>query len=426
MIGAMAPVAALLLSVTILLMGNGLLGTLLPVRAQLEFHSALAIGILGSSYFIGFAAGCYFGPHVVRRVGHIRTFTVMVSLASAATLAHALVISPYAWWPLRTTTGFCFAVLYMVIESWLNEKSTNENRGLVFSIYSIISLTVLTVGQMMLTLASPMSFSLFAIVSILVSLAALPVALTSTSPPGPIASAKIRIGYLYRISPVGFISVIGIGLVNGSFWSLGPVFAQSYIGSGGTTSIAVFMSVTVIAGALGQWPLGWASDWIDRRKIIAIACLGAAAAGVAMSLAAVRWDQGIFIFAVVFGIFAFPLYALSAAHMNDSVEADGFVEASSGLLLLFAAGAIVGPLITSPALKYFGPAGLFGFTALVHVAMASFVFYRMRQQGRVSAEDREPFANSLLIAQTVAAIDPLSHSEEEKNSEHPTPSIPQA
>jgi MFS family permease len=417
MILALAPVAALLLSVAILLMGNGLQGTLLPVRAQLELYSPLDLGILGSSYFLGFAAGCYFGPYVIRRVGHIRTFTAMVSLASAVALAHALVISPYAWWPLRATTGFCFAVLYMVIESWINEKSTNENRGIVFSVYTIINLTVLTVGQMMLTLGSPSSFPLFAVASILVSLAALPVALTTAPPPGPIASAKIRIGYLYKISPVGFVAALCVGLVNGSFWSLGPVFAQSYISSAGTVAIAAFMSIAVIAGAVGQWPLGWASDRVDRRKIITLACFGAAIAGILLSISASRWDPGIFVFAAAFGIFAFPLYALCAAHMNDSVEADGFVEASSGLLLLYGAGAIVGPLVASTALNYVGAPGLFGFTALVHLGLAGFVFYRMRRKARMPEDDREPFADSLLIAQTVAAIDPLTHTGEEDATE---------
>jgi len=204
MIATLAPVSALLLSVVFLLMGNGLQGTLLPVRAQLELFSTTDIGILGSFYFLGFAASCYFGPLVVRRAGHIRTFAAMVSLASTATLVHVLVLEPVFWWPVRAITGFCFAVLYMVIESWLNEKSTNETRGTVFSIYTVINLFVLTVGQMMLTLADPKAFPLFAVASILVSIAALPVALTKSPAPAPIASVQIRIRYLFKSLPVGF------------------------------------------------------------------------------------------------------------------------------------------------------------------------------------------------------------------------------
>ncbi len=417
MVATIASLSALLLSVAILLMGNGLQGTLLPVRAQLELYSAIDIGVLGSSYFLGFAAGCYFGPYVVRRVGHIRTFTAMVSLASTVALAHALVLSPYVWWPLRALTGFCFAVLYMVIESWLNEKSTNENRGLVFSVYTIINLTVVTIGQMMLTLGSPTAFPLFAIASILVSLAAVPVALTTAPSPGPIATVSVRIGHLYRISPVGFAGALAVGLANGAFWSLAPVFAQSKLLAVGTTGIALFMSIAVIAGAAGQWPLGRLSDRMDRRKVIVAACVGAALAGALLGVFGTNRDTAIFGFSFLFGLFAFPLYSLSAAHMNDSVESGGFVEATSGLLLLYAAGAVVGPLLGSAAMRLMGPGGLFIYTAAVHVVMAVFAVYRMRQRGRPPEEEREPFADSIRVAQTVATIDPLAKSGDDENPE---------
>lgn len=417
MIRTVAPFAALLLSVAILLMGNGLQGTLLPVRAQLEFFSTFDIGIMGSAYFLGFAAGCYLGAYVVRRAGHIRTFTAMVSLASAVALAHALVVSPVFWWPLRAVTGFCFAVLYMVIESWLNERSDNRTRGLVFSVYTIINLTVVTLGQMMLVLASPTAFTLFAAASILVSLAALPVAMTTSPVPGPVQTVKIRPVYLYRISPVGFCGALAVGLANGSFWSLGPVFAQSNLLHAGTTGIAVFMSLAVIAGAVGQWPLGFSSDRMDRRRVIVVACLGAALAGLGMVFLASRLDYGIFIFSVLFGAFAFPLYSLSAAHMNDSVEHGGFVEASSGLLLLYGAGAVVGPLIASAAMRFIGAPGLFAFTAAVHVVMGVFTLYRMRRRPPRAVAEREPFVDSIRVAQTVATIDPLAPHDEAGTAE---------
>ncbi len=414
MTAALLPVTALLLSVALLLMGNGLQGTLLPVRAQLESFSTLDIGVLGSSYFLGFAAGCIFGPYLVRRVGHIRTFTAVVSLASTIALAHALLIDPILWWVLRALTGFCFAVLYMVIESWLNEKSTNENRGFVFSVYTIINLTVITIGQMMLTIGNPTSFPIFAIASILVSLAALPVALTRAPAPAPIAKVKIRIRHLYECSPVGFAGALVVGLANGSFWALGPVFAQDNKFASGTTGIAVFMSIAVIAGALGQWPLGRLSDKIDRRKVIVFACAGAALSGVGASIFADRWEYAVFCFSFLFGLFAFPLYALSAAHMNDSIEPGGFVEASSGLLLLYAAGAILGPLIAATTMRIIGSPGLFLCTSLAHATMAAFAVYRMRQRARPAAEEREPFSDSILLSQTVGGIDPLSeHSKEE-------------
>ena len=188
-----APIAALLLSVAILLTGNGLQGTLLPLRAQIEAFSMLDIGLMGSAYNLGFALGCLLASFIVRRVGHIRSFTAMICIASSVALAHTLFLKPATWWLLRAITGFCFAALFMIIESWLNERSTKENRGTVFSIYTIISLTVLTVGQLMIMLYDPAAFPLFCIIAILISLAAVPVALTTAQAPAPISNVKIRL-----------------------------------------------------------------------------------------------------------------------------------------------------------------------------------------------------------------------------------------
>jgi MFS family permease len=408
MVRTLAPVGALLFSGALLLMGNGLQGTLLPVRAQLEFYSALELGVLGSAYFLGFVGGCYFGAHVLRRVGHIRTFAAMVSLSSTVVLGHALVLSPFVWWPLRAITGFCIAVLFMVIESWLNEKASNENRGMVFSVYSIINLTVMTVGQMMMTLGSPTAFPLFAVASVLMSLAALPVALTRSAAPAPVEAVRIRIGHLYRISPVGAIGAIAVGATNGSFWSLAPVFAQSSISLTGTLAVALFMSIAVLAGALGQWPLGRASDKIDRRKVILVSCLGATIAGVGLMFFARNWDYGLFILAGLFGFFAFPLYALCTAHMNDHVEPDGFVEASSGLLLLYGGGAVVGPLLASAAMELFGDSGLFAFSVVIYLALIGFTLYRMSCRAAVAEEEQSDFSDSWRLATTVSTVDPLA------------------
>jgi MFS family permease len=408
MVRTLAPVGALLFSGALLLMGNGLQGTLLPVRAQLEFYSALELGVLGSAYFLGFVAGCYFGARVLRRVGHIRTFAAMVSLSSTVVLGHALVLSPFIWWPLRAITGFCIAVLFMVIESWLNEKASNENRGMIFSVYSIINLTVMTIGQMMMTLGSPTAFPLFAVASVLMSLAALPVALTKSAAPAPVEVVRIRILHLYRISPVGAVGAIAVGATNGAFWSLAPVFAQSSISLTGTLAVALFMSIAVPSGALGQWPLGRASDKIDRRRVILVSCVGAAIAGVGLMFFARNWDYGLFILAGLFGFFAFPLYALCIAHMNDHVEPDGFVEASSGLLLLYGGGAVVGPLLASAAMELFGDSGLFAFSVVIYLALIGFTLYRMSCRAAIAEGEQSDFSDSWRLATTVSTVDPLA------------------
>lgn len=409
---AVAPISALLFGVALLMAGNGVQVTLLPVRAGIENFGALDIGILGSAYFVGFAIGCFFGPHVVRRVGHIRTFAAIVAVASCSALLHAIVLEPVVWWALRAGTGFCFAVLYMVIESWLNEKSTNENRGFVFSIYTIINLTVITAGQMTLILGEPSDFLLFAVSSILVSLAAVPVALTSAPAPAPIALVRIRLRHLYRLSPVGVVGCAAVGMANGSFWALGPVFAQS--GGNTTTDVALFMSIGVIAGAIGQWPLGRLSDRIDRRQVIILACSGGALAGVGAVLLAQAWPGAPFVFAFLFGFFAFPLYALTVAHLNDFVDPEGYVEAAGGMLLVFAIGAAIGPLFASVVIETVGVIYLFAYTAVIHAVTAVFAIYRMHKRTPVADEDQVPFTDSLLYSQTVSVVDPLSPPEEDE------------
>ena len=215
---ALAPVAALLIGVSLLLTGQGLQGTLLPVRASLESFPTIAIGVMGGAYFLGFTFGCLRGGELVQRVGHVRVFLAMASLASAAPLLHGLILDPVTWGLLRALTGFCFAVLYVVIESWLNEAATNENRGAIFSTYVMITLTVLASGQMMTLLYDPIGLELFIIASVLVSLGALPVALSTAPSPQQPESVRPDLRKLIRISPAGAIGCFASGLANGTYF----------------------------------------------------------------------------------------------------------------------------------------------------------------------------------------------------------------
>ena len=403
---AFGPIAALLASAALLLTGNGLQGALLPVRAYVENFTTLEVGILGATYFLGFAAGCLIGSRIVRRAGHIRTFTAMVSLASAMVLAHAMVLDPVVWWICRGITGLSFAVLFLVIESWLNERSTNENRGRMFSIYTFINFSVVAVGQMMLTLADPRAFTLFAGASILISLAALPVALTRAEAPAPLEAIRFRLRHLYRCSPIGFVGAAVVGLANGAFWSLAPVYVLAIPVGGGADMVAIFMSLAVISGAIAQWPFGHVSDRVDRRIVILVSCIGSAVVGIAMGLFADRWAAGLWVFPCLFGWFVFPLYALCAAYMNDWVETGAFVEAAGVLLLLFAVGSVVGSVAAAAAMQVLGPSGLFFFTATVHGLLALFTLARMQVRDPLPIADQEPFAESIQAAYTVAPIDP--------------------
>ncbi|NNE24397.1 MAG: MFS transporter [Rhizobiales bacterium] len=386
-------------------MGNGLQGVLLPVRAAAEEYSSFAIGIMGSAYFVGFAAGCLLGAHIVVRVGHIRSFAALVAACSVLPLIHGIITEELVWWIARAGTGFCFAGLYMIIESWLNEKATNESRGFVFSVYTVINLTVVTIGQMMVTLSSVSTLLLFALASMLLSVSAIPVALTTASAPASPAIVRLRLRHLAKISPVGVVGCFGVGLTNGSFWSLAPVFAQTDVTD--TTRVASFMSIVVIAGAIAQWPIGFLSDKMDRRRVIIGTCAAAAAAGIGLVFASQAAQVFLYVGAAAFGLSAFPIYSLCAAHLNDVVEDDGFVEASSGLLLVYAAGAIVGPLIASFTMRSTGVHALFMFTAGVHFLVGCFAVHRLTQRTAVIDEDRPAYSESVVMSQTILEIDPM-------------------
>ena len=401
---ALAAVAALLFSVALLLMGNGLQGTLLPVRSAMEHFASFEIGLQGTGYFLGFTLGCLFGPVILRRGGHIRTFMAMASVASVAVLLHAMFPEPLLWPVLRGITGVCFAVLYIVIESWLNEKSSNERRGTIFSIYTVINLTVITIGQMMIAMASPESFVLFAVASILVSVAALPLAFTTAESPMPFEAAKPNLKRLWRISPVGFAGCLAVGLGNGAFWSLAPVFAQEK--GMDTAGIGLFMSVVVIGGAIAQYPLGALSDRIDRRLVVVAAATVGAIAGLLMTFLPGESGERLLIFGALFGAGALPVYALTVAHTNDHAKPEEMVQVSSGLLLVFGAGAVIGPMVASLLKEALPWPTLFAYTAAVHILLVVYVLWRMTRRTRAAEDDRVTFKDSAIVATTVLPIEP--------------------
>jgi predicted MFS family arabinose efflux permease len=311
---------------------------------------------------------------------------------------------------LRAITGYCFAILYIIIESWLNARSDNRTRGTVFSIYTAINLTVITAGQMMLGLANPESFTLFAFASILVSLAALPVAFTGSASPEQPEFVRPRIAKLFRISPVGAAGCFAVGLANGAFWSLGPVFAQNE--GFGIHEIAVFMSAVVLGGALAQWPLGSVSDRMDRRIVMVLAAIIAMSAGLVLMMLPKADKSMLVVAGAVFGAGAFPLYALAVAHANDYADAKQSVEVSSGLLLIYGTGAAIGPLLTSLWKEAVSGPALFFFTAAVHVLLAGYIVWRMLQRVPAQPEQRVNFAEAAIVAQTVLPIEPAAVSAE--------------
>lgn len=375
-----AQLGALLFSASLLLMGNGLQTTALPLRGGIEGFSALSLGIMGSSYFVGFVAGCLSTAGLVGKVGHIRVFTAMAAIASVIPLLHMLSIEEWAWWLLRAGTGYCMASLFLVIESWLNERTDNSARGTVFSVYASLSFLAIILGQIVLATQESVGVAPFVAASILVSLAAVPVALNNAVAPAPIAKVRLEPLRLMRLAPSGTGGCFAAGVVNGAFWSLAPVAANS--AGLDTRGIATFIAITVLGGAISQWPFGRLSDRIDRRVVIVIAAGFSAVMAGSLFLASRYWGQGVLPLAFVFGIFTFPIYALSVAHVNDLITVESFVEVSGSLLLLNGAGAVLGPLVGALAMGFGGPGALFAGMGLAYLLLTIFVLARIRRVAR--------------------------------------------
>lgn len=399
---ALASVATLLFSAAILLAGQGLQATLLPVRASLESFSTLAIGGMGAAYFFGFTMGCLTGGGLVRRVGHIRVFLAMSAMASAAPLLHGLVVGPLIWSVLRLITGFCLAMLYMVIESWLNESSDNTNRGVIFSTYSMITLTMMAAGQMMTLLYEPTGLQLFVIASVLFSIGAVPVALSVAPSPQQPAKTDIDLRGLFRVSPSGTAGCFVAGLANGSFWGLAPVYAAAV---GDAVSMAAwFMAAVVIGGAVTQWPFGLLSDRFGRRKALAGVALLASAVGIGLASRMLELEfTGTILLAGLWGSFAFPVYSISVAYANDYADPAEYVRVSAGLLLIYGMGAIAGPFVASGLMTWHNAAGLFWFAAATHLLLVAFMTYRFIKEGN-QADEPIAFSDALSAAQTTSQV----------------------
>ena len=404
MLRLLTPVAPLLAGVAILLIGQGLQGTLLPVRANMEGFSTLTIGLMGGAYFFGFTLGCLRGSNLVRRVGHVRVFAAMTAAASAAPLLHGLWVDIWVWSALRLVSGYCFAVLYVVIESWLNEQATNETRGAVFSAYTLITLTMMAGGQQMLLLHPPQQMALFAIASALVSIAAIPVALAgSATPEHDETEVRLDLRRMFAISPAGAFGSLTAGLANGAFWSLAPVFVASY--SADLKITAFFMTAAVLGGAAGQWPLGRWSDHVDRRWVIVVAAVTGALVGLALwGFAGVVTPPVLLALSAAWGAIAFPLYSVSAAHANDYARANEYVMISSGLLLMYGVGAIAGPFIAPLFMETIGAGGLYLFTAIVHILLAAYTAIRISRRAPPPDEEQLPFSESLAATQTASHV----------------------
>lgn len=383
---------ALLLGYGLMQMGNTLQGTLLSVRGGIETFSPTEIGMVGAAFWIGIVFGSLWAGTVIAGVGHTRTFAAFAAVAASTALLHLLVVHPVVWIAARALTGFCFAGLFMVVESWLNGAATGRTRGQILSLYGMTGLVAGIGGQLLLPTGDPSGFRLFCIVSMIISLALVPIALSrATAPLHATGDAKVDLRRLYRQSPFGIVAAFLCGVTSASFFSLGPLFAhQAGLDTGG---IAVFMACGTLGGFAMTWPLGWFSDRTDRRFVI-IAAAGTAAV-ILLALLTFIPDKPpgwvLYLCVLIFGGSVIPTYSIVSAHVNDMVEPGEFVAASGGLLIVLGAGSSAGPVLSGLAMSAFGPRGLAYATVVAQVLMASWGVYRIRQRASPPEAQKEAF-----------------------------------
>jgi MFS family permease len=369
---------ALFIGSALLMFGGGLQGLLLSVRGAEEGFSLFALGLIGTGWSVGFVAGSITVPMLVKRVGHIRAFSIMAAIGTVTILMNLLLINDVSWIILRAFSGFCFAGAAMIVESWLNEVADNRSRGTIFSVYTTINMAASTVGQLAMSVTGTAGYIPFVVGAISFICAVLPSAMTSTPQPRPISSAKLDVVLLYKTSPLAVIAAFACGMANGTFGTLAPVygFQQKLPAS----EIALLFAVTAVLGAIAQIPAGRLSDKIDRRLVIVALSGGACVIG----FLTVLINPNIDILWLMFGLFglyglcAYPLYAIAVAHANDFAKEGEFGRVAGGMLLVLGTGLAIGPIIGSWVMNTIAPVGLFIVTATFHGALAVTAFLRMR------------------------------------------------
>lgn len=397
-------IASLLLATSMLLAGNGLLGTLTSLRATEEGFNEILTGVIMAAYFFGFIIGIYLCPLLLKRVGHIRTFTAFMAIASVSILLQGHWVSAAGWICLRLLVGICLVGVYVVIESWLNEVSTNENRGKTLSVYQMTTLIALALGQYLLLLGEVGSSSLFVLAAALFMLGIVPVALTKLNEPKIVDTTEsLNLFKLYQVSQMAILSSLISGLVNGSFFSLGAVSAMQ-LGMD-KTAIAGFISTMILGGALLQWPIGYYSDRYDRRKIIAFAGLFGSIFSILL-LTLFQWhSQAVIIVVFLYGGMSFVLYPMGAALLNDIIPRDKFVLAARGMSMTYGIGAATGPVCVGLLMTLTRPEALYVFSAALHLFIAGFGFVQLRKV-KLQVVEHETFVPMVRTSPVVLEMHP--------------------
>ena len=382
-------VSPILLSAFFMLAGVGLTGMLVPLRATAEGWSPQTLGFIGMAYAAAFTLGCLIVPRLVASVGHIRVFAAIQTLLAASLLLHALMVHPVAWAVFRFMAGIATAGSYMVMESWLNEKVDNANRGMILSAYMVVSMAGVTAGQFMVPAGDPSGQTLFILCALLFGLAVYPIALSPAQAPRPLTRVSIDIIGLFQASPAAVAGSFLSGIVFGVWSYFAPVYGT--LAGLSTFGVAMMLAAAMAGGALFQFPIGRLSDRMDRRIVMTFA--GAFGAALTLAMAIVNPQVPIIIYAGTFllGIVLFPSYSLAIAHGNDHAKPEDFVRVSSGLLIVYGFGNMAGPLIGGQMTALFGGPGMFTAMAVLFAAYAAYAFWRTKRRDPVKAEDRSDF-----------------------------------
>ncbi|MFU8881386.1 MAG: MFS transporter [Rhodobacterales bacterium] len=399
MFQVLSGVWALLLGIVLIMLGNGMHFTLIGLRGGIEGFSAAELAIVTSGYFLGFLSGARYTPVLIRRVGHVRVFAALGSFMSAALIAFPLLTEPWAWTVLRVLVGFCMSGIYVAAESWLNNAATNETRGKVLSAYMIAQTLGIIGAQGLLTLGDAATSVLFIGASILVSISFAPILLSATPVPATEVARPMSLRQLFAGSPLGTLGIFMLGGVYATQSGMGAVFG-SQIGMS-ADQIALFVAMLFAGALLLQYPIGWLSDRMDRRKLI----FGAALLGAGSC--AVGWITGgglVPLMAAAFfaGGVTTPLYALFLAYTNDALSAEDMPAASGGLVFTFGLGAILGPLITGWAMQGLGPFAFWLVLGATFICIAVYALYRMTQTTAVAVEATESYLGVLPTASPLA------------------------
>lgn len=392
---------ALLFGIMLLMIGNGIQGTLLGIRGNIEGFNTAQMSVVMSAYFLGFLFGSRAAPELIRRVGHVRVFAALGSLISAVLVMYAAVPDWIVWALLRVLIGFCFAGVYVTAESWLNNTATNETRGQTLSLYMIVQMIGIISAQGLVNLADPEGFVLFVIPSVLVSLAFMPILLSISPAPAFATTKPQNFRKLYAVSPLG---VVGIFLMGGVFSALFGMAAVWGAEAGlSVLEITMFVAAIYLGGLVFQYPIGWLSDRMDRRKLIcSVAAIGAVAA---LPASLLQFELAVMLgIAGVIGGISNPLYSLLLAHTNDYLEHDDMASASGGLMFINGLGAVVGPLVIGAMMSAMGPGGFFLYISVLTLLLAAYAGWRMTVRPAPAVETTGAYT-AMTPATTVVAYE---------------------